>query len=82
MLAPDALLMSDGRRAYGAFAEDASMPATCTLRSTRVPANVPSEGDRRHYLPRYLGWRRMIEREGDALLPDDFIAHALPQISN
>jgi hypothetical protein len=34
-----------------------------------------------HYLPSYLGWRRLIEREGEALSPARGIANALPQTS-
>jgi hypothetical protein len=35
-----------------------------------------------HYLPSYLGWRRLIEPEGEALSPARFITHAPPQTSN
>lgn len=35
-----------------------------------------------HYLTSYLGWRRLFEREGEALSPARFITLALPQTSN
>lgn len=31
------------------------------------------------YLPSYLGWRRMIERDGDALTPRHCLAGAMGQ---
>jgi hypothetical protein len=42
---------------------------------------VRFKGVATHYLPSYLGWRRLIEREGDALSPARFITYALPQTS-
>lgn len=32
-----------------------------------------------HYLPSYLGWRRMIERDGERLTPRHCLAQALGQ---
>lgn len=40
---------------------------------------VRFKGVATHCLPSYLGWRRLIEREGDALSPARFITNALPQ---
>ena len=100
VLAPDALLVSDGRAAYGAFAEDAGLLHIALNASAGERAygsyhiqNVNAyisrlkqwlarfKGVATHYLPSYLGWRRLIEREGEALSPARFITHALPQTS-
>ena len=37
----------------------------------------PFKGVASWYLPSYLGWRRMIEREGDRLTPRSAFAQAL-----
>ena len=38
---------------------------------------APFKGVASKYLPSYLGWRRMIEREGDCLTPRHALAEAL-----
>lgn len=100
VLAPDALLVSDGRAAYGAFAEDAvllhiALDASAGERVygsyhiQNVNAYISRlkywlarfKGVATHYLPSCLGWRRMIEREGDAQSPARFITHTVPQTS-
>lgn len=100
VLAPDALLVSDGRAAYGAFAEDAGLlhiahnvsageRAYGSYHIQNVNAYISRlkqwlcrfKGVATHYLPSYLGWRHLIEREGDALSPARFVTYALPQTS-
>ena len=98
MVAPDALLVSDGRAAYGRFADEAgllhiALNASAGERSygsyhiQNVNAYISRlkqwmvrfKGVATKYLANYLGWRRMIEREGDALSPTRCIVNALPQ---
>jgi hypothetical protein len=100
VLAPDALLVSDGRAAYGAFAEDAGLLhialnaragervyGSYHIQNVNAYISRPKQwlshfkGVATHYLPTYLGWRRLIEREGEALSPALFITHVLPQTS-
>ena len=82
VVAPDALLVSDGRAAYGQFADDAGLLHIALNASAgertygsyhiqNVNAYISRlkhwlrrfKGVATHYLPSYLGWRRMIERE-------------------
>lgn len=98
VVAPDALLVSDGRAAYGRFADEAgllhiALNASAGERSygsyhiQNVNAYISRlkqwmvrfKGVATKYLANYLGWRRMIEREGDALSPTRCIVNALPQ---
>lgn len=98
VVAPDALLVSDGRAAYGRFADEAgllhiALNASAGERSygsyhiQNVNAYISRlkqwmvrfKGVATKYLATYLGWRRMIEREGDALSPMRCIVNALPQ---
>jgi transposase-like protein len=96
VVAKDAVLVSDGRAAYGQFADAAGIThITCVaaagervLGSYHVQ-NVnayqssfkswmkPFKGVGSFYLPSYLGWRRMIERDGDRLTARHVIAEAL-----
>jgi transposase-like protein len=96
VVAKDAVLVSDGRAAYGLFAREAgidhvSLNARAGERSSGSyhiqNANayhsrlklwmLPFKGVASKYLPSYLGWRRMIERDGDRLTPRHTIAEAL-----
>ena len=99
VVAHDALLVSDGRAAYGQFADAAGLLhiALNTSKGARTYGsyhiqNVNAyisrlkdwlrrfKGVATHYLPSYLGWRRMIEREGD-LTPARIVMQAVPQAS-
>lgn len=96
VVAKDAVLVSDGRAAYGQFAREAgidhvSLNASAGERSSGSyhiqNANayhsrlklwmLPFKGVASKYLSSYLGWRRMIERDGDRLTPRHTIAEAL-----
>lgn len=96
IVAKDALLVSDGRDAYGAFAHDEKILhiPIITSRGEHVYQgfhiqNVNAyhsrlkgwmrrfKGVASWYLPSYLGWRRMIERDGDRLTPRAAFAQAL-----
>ncbi len=97
VVAPDALLVSDGRAAYGQFADGAgllhiSLNASAGQRTygsyhiQNVNAYISRlkhwlrrfKGVATHYLPSYLGWRRMIEREGEPLSPARCLISAIP----
>ena len=96
VIAKDAVLVSDGRPAYAAFAaaRDILHIAVVAAHGERVYEgfhiqNVnaytsrfkdwmrPFKGVASKYLPSYLGWRRMIERDGDRFTPRHCIAEAL-----
>ena len=97
VVAHDALLVSDGRAAYGQFADRAGLlhialdasKGERTYGSYHIQ-NVNAyisrlknwmrrfKGVATHYLPSYLGWRRMIERHPD-LTPAAILMQALPQ---
>ena len=99
VVAQDALLVSDGRAAYGQFADHEGLlhialnanKGERTYGSYNIQ-NVNAyisrlkdwlrrfKGVATHYLPSYLGWRRMIEREGD-LTPARIVMQAMPQAS-
>lgn len=100
VLAPDALLVSDGRAAYGGFAQEGGLLHIALNASAgeRVDGSyhiqnvnayisrlkqwlVRFKGVATHYLTSYLGWRRLIEREGEGLSPARFLTSALPQAS-
>ena len=88
MVAPDALLVSGGRAAYGRLADEAGLLHIALNTSVGersygsyhiqiVNAYISRlkkwmmrfKGVATKYLASYLGWRRMIEREGDDLSP-------------
>ena len=96
VVAKDAALVSDGRAAYGQFADAAGilhipLNASAGQRSSgsyhlqNVNAYqsrlkswmAPFKGVASKYLPSYLGWRRMIERDGAHLTPRHLIGQAL-----
>lgn len=96
VVATDAVLVSDGRAAYGQFARGAGIQHVALVASAgeRVSGpyhiqNVngyqsrfkgwmaPFKGVATKYLKTYLGWRRMIERDGTRLTPHHVIAGAL-----
>ncbi len=95
-MAKDALLVSDGRAAYGQFADAANILhiainasegrhtfGTYHIQNVNAYTSRLKEWMRRFkgvasaYLESYLGWRRMIEREGDRITPRQCIAAAL-----
>lgn len=96
IVAKDALLVSDGRDAYGAFAHAENILHVPVIASRGEHVyqgfhiqNVNAyqsrlkgwmrrfNGVASWYLPNYLGWRRMIEREGERLTPRATLAQAL-----
>lgn len=96
VVAKDAVLVSDGRAAYGQFADGAGIAHITIVASAREHAfgsyhiqNVnaytsrlkswmsPFKGVASKYLASYLGWRRMIERDGDRLTPRHILAEAM-----
>ena len=96
IVAPDAVLVSDGRAAYGAFAHSNAILHIPIIAShgehvyegfhiQNVNAYTsrfkcwmaPFKGVASKYLDSYLGWRRMIERDGDRLTPRHCLAEAL-----
>jgi transposase-like protein len=96
VVAADAVLVSDGRAAYGQFARAARIHHLTIVASAGEHAvgsyhiqNVnaymsrlkswmaPFKGVASKYLASYLGWRRMIERDGNRLTPRHAIAQAL-----
>ena len=96
IVARDAVLVSDGRQAYGAFAHANDILHIAIIAShgehvyegfhiQNVNAYTgrfkewmaPFHGVASKYLPSYLGWRRMIERDGERLTPRHCIAEAL-----
>lgn len=96
IVAKDAVLVSDGRAAYGAFAlaNDILHIGIVASRGEHVYEGfhiqnvnsytrrfkawmAPFNGVASKYLATYLGWRRMIERDGDRLTPRHAIAEAI-----
>ena len=96
-VAQDALLVIDGRAAYGQFADHAGLLHIALNASKgwrtygsyhiqNVNAYISRlkdwlrrfKGVATHSLPTYLGWRRMIEGEGD-LTPARIVMQAAPQ---
>lgn len=96
IVAKDAVLVTDGNRAYEAFAAETGITqmALVAHHGERVIGcyhiqNVNAymsrfdlwrarfKGVASKYLPSYLGWRRMIERDGDRLTPRHYLAEAL-----
>ena len=97
VVAADALLVSDGAKAYGSFAKEIGIEhkAVVAAHGQHVVAGIyhiqnvnaymsrlkgwmrPFNGVATKYLKSYLGWRRMIEREGDRLTPQRSFACAL-----
>ncbi|MGQ0673636.1 MAG: IS1595 family transposase [Hyphomicrobium sp.] len=96
VVAKDALLVTDGRAAYGQFADGAGL-LHISLNASKGERvydgyhiqNVnaytsrfkgwmaPFKGVASWYLASYLGWRRMIERDGERLTPRHCLAAAL-----
>jgi ISXO2-like transposase domain len=100
VVASDAVLVSDGRAAYGQFADAAGIAHITCIASAdeRVLGSyhvqnvngyqsrlkswmAPFKGVASWYLPNYLGWRRMIERDARCLTPRHIIAEAMGQTS-
>jgi transposase-like protein len=89
IVAKDAVLVADGNRAYEAFAAATGITqmALVARHGERVIGcyhiqNVNAymsrfKGVASKYLPSYLGWRRMIERDGDRLTPRHCLAEAM-----
>ena len=96
VVAHDALLVSDGRAAYGQFADAAGLLhiALNTSKGARTYGsyhiqNVNAyisrlkdwlrrfKGVATHYLPSYLGWRRMIESGREDLTATQCLFQAL-----
>jgi hypothetical protein len=96
VVAKDAVLVTDGRWAYGAFAQANDLLQIPVIAghgehvyqgfhiqnvnayTSRFKASMaPFKGVASKYLDSYLGWRRMIERDGDRLTPHHAIAEAL-----
>jgi transposase-like protein len=96
VVATDAVLVSDGRAAYGQFADAAGIThITCVASAgERVLGSyhvqnvnayqrrfkswmAPFNGVASWYLPSYLGWRRMIERDAKSITPRHIITEAL-----
>jgi transposase-like protein len=99
IVAKDAVLVTDGNRAYQAFAAETGITqmAMVAAHGERVIGcyhiqNVNAyvsrsdlwrarfKGVASHYLPSYLGWRRMIERDGERLTPRHCLAQALGHV--
>jgi transposase-like protein len=96
IVAKDAVLVTDGNRAYQAFAAETGITqmAMVATHGERVIGcyhiqNVNAyvsrfdlwrarfKGVASRYLPSYLGWRRMIERDGERLTPRHCLSQAL-----
>ena len=96
VVAADAVLVTDGRAAYGQFADGAGIAhITCIAKhGERVLGSyhvqnvngyqsrlktwmAPFKGVASWYLPSYLGWRRMIERDDQCLTPRHIITEAI-----
>ena len=97
IVAPDALLVSDGAGVYGGFAREIGIEHKAVIAAhgqfvvdgiyhiQNVNAYMsrlkgwlrPFNGVATKYLKSYLGWFRMIDREGDRLTPRRSIACAL-----
>ena len=72
-----ALNASAGERVYGSYHIQNVNAYISRLKHWLVRF----KGVATHYLQSYLGWRRLIERDGDALSPARLITYALPQTS-
>jgi transposase-like protein len=98
IVARDAVLVTDGNRAYEAFAAETGITQMALVAShgqraagcyhiQNVNAYVSRfdlwrarfKGVASKYLPSYLGWRRMIERDGDRLTPRHCLAEAMSE---
>jgi transposase-like protein len=98
VIAKDAVLVTDGNRAYEAFAAATDIVQIALVASAGERTigcyhiqNVNAyqsrfkgwmarfKGVASKYLPSYLGWRRMIERDGDAFTPRQCLAGAVSQ---
>lgn len=94
VVATDAVLVSDGRAAYGQFADAVGITHITCIASAgeRVLGSyhvqnayprrlkswmAPFNGVASWYLPCYLGWRRMIERDTRSITPRGIITEAL-----
>jgi transposase-like protein len=96
VVAKDAVLVTDGNRAYQAFAAATDIVQIALVASAGQRTigcyhiqNVNAyqsrfklwmarfKGVASRYLPSYLGWRRMIERDGEALTPRHCLAGAM-----
>lgn len=96
VVAKDAVLVTDGNRAYEAFAAETGITQMALVASQGERTvdcyhiqNVNAyqsrfkswmarfKGVASKYLPSYLGWRRMIERDGDRLTPRHCLAGAI-----
>ncbi len=96
VVASDAVLVSDGNKAYEAFAAATDITQIALVASagertigcyhiqnvnayqSRFKAWMARfKGVASKYLPSYLGWRRMIERNGDRLTPRHCMAGAM-----
>ena len=96
VVAPDSILVTDGRPSYSGFARDRGMQhvAVVASRGEHVRGgfhiqNVNAycsrlkgwmhgfKGVASRYLANYLGWHRMIDRDGDRLTPRHIIAQAV-----
>jgi transposase-like protein len=96
IVAKDAILVTDGNRAYEAFAAKTGITQMALVASAgertlgcyhiqNVNAYMSRfdlwrarfKGVASKYLPSYLGWRRMIERDGDRLTPRHCLAEAM-----
>lgn len=96
IVARDAVLVTDGNRAYQAFAAETGITQMAMIAAhgervigcyhiQNVNAYVSRfdlwrarfKGVASQYLPSYLGWRRMIERDGERLTPRHCLAQAL-----
>lgn len=98
VVAKDAVLVTDGNRAYEAFAAATDIVQIALVASVGERTigcyhiqNVNAyqsrfkfwmarfKGVASKYLPSYLGWRRMIERDGETFTPRHFLAGAMAQ---
>lgn len=97
VVAHDALLVSDGRAAYGQFANAAGL-LHISLNASKGERTFDSyhiqnvnayisrlrgwmnrfRGVATKYLPSYLGWRRLIDREGENLSAERCLMQAIP----
>ena len=96
VVAKDAVLVTDGNRAYEAFAAETGITQMALVASQAERTvgcyhiqNVNAyqsrfkswlvrfKGVAAKYLPSYLGWRRMIERDRDRLTPRHCLAGAI-----
>jgi hypothetical protein len=96
IVAKDAVLVTDGSRAYETFAAETGITQMALVahhggrdvgcyHTQNVNAYVSRfdlwrgrvRGVASKYRPSYLGWRRMIERDGDRLTPRHCLSAAL-----